>query len=62
MRTINSFASRSATQEMNGWFGKLLWGYDNASFYRITINPDGKTLQLNQSPVDAFHAPQAGQL
>jgi N-acetylneuraminic acid mutarotase len=43
--------------------GKLLWGYDNASFlYRITINPDGKTLQLNQSPVDAFHAPQAGQV
>jgi hypothetical protein len=44
--------------------GKLLWGYDNASFlYRVTINPDdSKTLQLNQSPVDAFHSPKAGQV
>jgi hypothetical protein len=43
--------------------GKLLWGYDNASFlYRITINDDRKTLQLNQSPVDAFHTPRSGQV
>ena len=42
--------------------GKLLWGYDNASFlYRVTVNPDSKTLQLNQSPVDAFHSPKSGQ-
>jgi hypothetical protein len=42
---------------------KLLWGYDNASFiYRVSINVDGKTLQLNQSPVDAFHTPQLGQV
>jgi hypothetical protein len=42
---------------------RLLWGYDNASFiYRVTINPDDKTLQLNQSPVDAFHSPKAGQV
>jgi hypothetical protein len=43
--------------------GKLLWGYDNASFlYRVTVNPDRKTLQLSQSPVDAFHGPKSGQV
>jgi hypothetical protein len=42
---------------------RLLWGYDNASFiYRVTINPDGKTLQLNHSPVDAFRSPKVGQV
>ena len=41
----------------------LLWGYDNASFiYRVTVYPDGKTLQLNSSPVDAFHIPRPGQI
>jgi hypothetical protein len=43
--------------------GKLLWGYDNASFlYRVTVSPDRKTLQLSQSPVDAFHGPKSGQV
>jgi hypothetical protein len=43
--------------------GKLLWGYDNASFlYRVTVNTDRKTLQLSQSPVDAFHSPKSGQV
>jgi hypothetical protein len=40
----------------------LLWGYDNASFlYRVTVAPDGMTLQLAQPPVDAFHNPRTGQ-
>jgi hypothetical protein len=42
---------------------QLLWGYDNASFlYRVRANPDGQTLQLSQSPVDAFHAPKPQQI
>jgi len=51
---------------------QLLWGYDNASFiYRAQLPPsqggvqnpqvNTTTLQLLQSPVDAYHAPQAGQ-
>jgi hypothetical protein len=49
----------------NGTAGssKLLWGYDNASFlYRVTVNADSQTLQLSQSPVDAFHSPKSGQV
>jgi hypothetical protein len=41
----------------------LIWGYDNASFtYRVSLQADGKTLQLAQAPVDAFHQPVAGQI
>ena len=43
---------------------QLLWGYDNASFlYRASAVPggDGKTLQLVQTPVDAYHIPTTGQ-
>ncbi len=40
-----------------------MWSYDNASFlYRVSAQPDGKTLLLAQTPVDAFHSPKAGQI
>jgi hypothetical protein len=43
---------------------RLLWGYDNASFfYRVTgVSPDGTMLTLAADPPDAFHIPQTGQL
>jgi hypothetical protein len=43
---------------------QLLWGTDNASFlYRATISTQtAATLVLGQSPVDAFHIPQQGQV
>src|SRR6201999_2428979 len=42
----------------------LLWGTDNASFlYRATVSSQtSATLILGQSPVDAFHIPQQGQV
>ena len=51
--TVSEFSSLS---------GKLLWGWNNASFlYRATaIN--STVLQLNQTPVDAAHTPQPGQV
>ncbi len=46
----------------SGGTPKLLWAYDNASFlYRGSIS-DSTTLLLQQSPVDAFHIPRAGQV
>lgn len=48
-------------QISNASAGKLLWGYDNASFlYRIEV-VDAQTLQLQSAPIDAFHEPQANQ-
>jgi hypothetical protein len=42
--------------------GTLVWSYDNASFiYRVTAQPDGKTLQLAETPVDAYHRPARNQ-
>ena len=42
----------------------IIWGYDNASFlYRAAASPQTPTtLVLAQSPVDAFHMPQQGQV
>lgn len=41
---------------------KFVWGYDNASFlYRVTVEPDNRTLKLLASPVDAHHFPAVGQ-
>ena len=42
----------------------IVWGYDNASFlYRAAASPQTPTtLVLAQSPVDAFHVPQQGQV
>jgi hypothetical protein len=41
--------------------GKLLWGYDNASFlYRVDAQND-TTLRLQSLPVDVYHQPRAGQ-
>jgi hypothetical protein len=41
--------------------GKLVWGFDNASFlYRVKVIDD-QTLELESSPVDSFHFPRAGQ-
>ena len=51
-----------AGQAASGAAG-LLWGYDDASFlYRVSPQPDGKTLLLNQVPVDAFHCPATNQV
>jgi len=42
--------------------GTLVWSYDNASFiYRVVAQPNGKTLQLVQTPVDAYHRPARNQ-
>ena len=45
----------------DGSQGKLVWGFDNASFlYRVTpVN--AQTLELQSRPVDAEHQPAAGQ-
>jgi uncharacterized protein DUF6519 len=42
----------------------IVWGYDNASFlYRASVSPQTPTtVVLAQSPVDAFHIPQQGQV
>jgi hypothetical protein len=42
----------------------IVWGYDNASFlYRASVSPQTPTtVVLAQSPVDAFHIPQLGQV
>jgi hypothetical protein len=41
--------------------GKLLWGFDNASFlYRVKAI-DSKTLELQSAPVDDHHFPRVGQ-
>jgi hypothetical protein len=42
----------------------VVWGYDNASFlYRASVSPQTpSTVALAQSPVDAFHIPQQGQV
>lgn len=45
----------------DGSTGKLVWGFDNASFlYRVTpVN--AQTIELQSRPVDAEHQPAAGQ-
>jgi hypothetical protein len=41
--------------------GKLVWGFDNASFlYRVKVIDD-QTLELESTPVDSHHFPLAGQ-
>ncbi len=41
--------------------GKLVWGFDNASFlYRVKVI-DNRTLELQSTPCDAYHFPRAGQ-
>lgn len=41
--------------------GRLVWGYDNASFlYRVELI-DNRTLRLRSRPVDAFHQPRVNQ-
>ena len=40
--------------------GKLLWGYNNASFlHRVTVI-GSQTLQLVAAPLDTYHAPRSG--
>ena len=57
--TVTSYDPASRT-------GTLLWGWNNASFlYRATVvNPGGDPpiLKLGQTPVDAEHSPQPGQV
>jgi Family of unknown function (DUF6519) len=38
--------------------GKLIWGYDNASFLYRTKWVDNKTLELQSRPVDVCHQPK----
>lgn len=41
--------------------GRLVWGYDNASFlYRVDLI-NNRTLRLRSRPVDAFHQPRINQ-
>jgi hypothetical protein len=43
--------------------GKLLWGWNNASFlYRASVAKDGVTVTLIDTPVDQEHAPQQNQM
>jgi hypothetical protein len=56
---------RVTVPTFSGGYGNLLWGYNNASyFYRAATitatNP--AVLQLSQTPVDADHYPQQGQV
>jgi Family of unknown function (DUF6519) len=57
--TVSSYDSTAGT-------GTLLWGWNNASFlYRATVldpTADPPVLKLGQSPVDAQHTPQPGQV
>jgi streptogramin lyase len=59
----NQLVRLQITDSVTNGQARLLWGYDNASFlYRVSVQPDGKTLLLNQTPVDAFHSPKPGQV
>ena len=41
--------------------GRLLWGFNNASFlYRVKVLDD-TTLEFQSSPIDDYHTPQIGQ-
>lgn len=41
---------------------RFVWGFDNAShLFKVVVQPDQKTLILNQQPVDTFHWPRANQ-
>jgi hypothetical protein len=42
--------------------GKLIWGYDNASFLYRTKWINNNTLELQSRPVDAFHQPKKGKI
>lgn len=52
---------RVAVTSVSGGAGKLVWGWNNASFlYRATA-VSANVLQLAQAPIDAAHTPQPGQ-
>ncbi len=53
---------RVAVTAFSGSHGTLVWGWNNASFlYRATV-VSAHVLKLSQTPIDAAHTPQPGQV
>ena len=53
---------RVAVSSFSAGSGTLLWGWNNASFlYRATV-VSPQVLRLTQTPIDAAHTPQPGQV